>query len=228
MSTAAPVELRAQIPRIKVFIDYWNFQLTINEREAVAAGAPDVKVKIDWRGVGPWLARKAAEITGFGANYSYEGVNIYASYDPRSPEGRGFHKWMATWVNRQPGVHVEILERQPKAPPRCPVCHRPVEQCPHTDCGARMVGTVEKGVDTFIATDMIRLAWENAYEVAVLASSDRDLVPAVKFLDLKAKKVVQAGFPPQGVHLATAAWASFDVFPARHEIIRPSAPGQGV
>lgn len=41
-----------------------------------------------------------------------------------------------------------------------------------------MVGTVEKGVDTFIATDMIRLAWENAYEIAVLASSDSDLVPA--------------------------------------------------
>lgn len=84
-----------------------------------------------------------------------------------------------------------------------------------------MVGTVEKGVDTFIATDMIRLAWENAYEIAVLASSDSDLVPAVKFLDQKAKKVVQAGFPPVGVDLATACWASFDIWPSKNEIIRP-------
>ena len=85
-----------------------------------------------------------------------------------------------------------------------------------------MVGTIEKGVDTYIATDMIRLAWENAYDLAVLATSDSDLVPAVEFLNLKARKVVQAGFPPSGVDLATACWASFDVYPSRGEINRES------
>ena len=56
----------------------------------------------------------------------------------------------------------------------------------------------EKGVDTAIATDMIRLAWEKAYDVAVLASSDGDLVPAVEFLDLKGARIIQAGFYPRG------------------------------
>jgi len=83
-----------------------------------------------------------------------------------------------------------------------------------------LAGTVEKGVDTAIATDMIRLAWEDAYEVAVLVSSDADLVPAVEFLDLKGRKVIQAGFPPKGVSLATACWASFDLFPQRAEFLR--------
>jgi uncharacterized LabA/DUF88 family protein len=67
---------------------------------------------------------------------------------------------------------------------------------------------------------MIRLAWEDAYDVAVLASSDADLVPAVEFLRIKARKVIQAGFPPLGVALATACWASFNVFPDREKIRR--------
>ena len=82
--------------------------------------------------------------------------------------------------------------------------------CPH--CKKAIKATQEKGVDTLIATDMIRLAWENAYDVAVLATSDRDLVPAVEFLNLKGRKVIHAGFPPLGADLAAASWASFDVF----------------
>lgn len=90
------------------------------------------------------------------------------------------------------------------------------------DCYNQTETLPEKGVDTLIATDMIRLAWEEAYDVAVLASLDSDLKPAVEFLNLKGRKVVQAGFPPSGVDLATACWASFDVFPNRKEIERPA------
>ena len=67
---------------------------------------------------------------------------------------------------------------------------------------------------------MIRLAWEDAYEIAVLATSDADLIPAIEFLGLKARKVIQAGFPPSGVRLARACWASFDVSKLRSEIAR--------
>ena len=67
---------------------------------------------------------------------------------------------------------------------------------------------------------MIRLAWEDAYDIAVLVSSDSDFVPVVEFLDLRGKKVVQAGFPPVGSHLAKACWASFDLFERRSEFER--------
>ena len=122
----------------------------------------------------------------------------------------GIQKWATTWLDRQPGVTVQCLERKPKALPRCPTCHRSIGTCPYPDCGQKIVATAEKGVDTLIATDMIRLAWENAYDLAVVASLDSDLVPAVEFLNLKGRKVVQSGFPPKGVDLATACWASFD------------------
>ncbi|NLP04408.1 NYN domain-containing protein [Candidatus Fermentibacteria bacterium] len=78
----------------------------------------------------------------------------------------------------------------------------------------------EKGVDTAIATDMIRLAWEGAYEIAVLVSLGADLVPAVEFLDAKGRKVIQAGFPPKGQDLMKACWGSFDLFSGRGDFER--------
>ena len=65
------------------------------------------------------------------------------------------------------------------------------------------------------------LAWEDAYDLAVLATSDADLVPAVEFLGNRGRRVIQAGFPPLGVALATASWASFDVAKDRGQISRP-------
>lgn len=208
-------------PRVRVFVDYWNVQLTINSLEARQRGQQDYRFKVDWKALGPWLARKACELLCMASSYSFDGVIIYASYNPKTMEGAGFSKWAHTWLDRQPGVNVVCLERKPKALPKCPTCHRPIEYCPHTPCGAKIEATIEKGVDTYIATDMIRLAWEGAYDIAVLASSDSDLVPAVEFLSQKGAKVIQAGFPPHGVDLATACWASFDVWPDRHEIERP-------
>ncbi len=221
MSTI-PVAPRAVAPRIRVFIDYWNLQLRINAREEEATGQSHVRFKVDWRGLPAWLAGKAANVTKIGA-YSFEGAIIYASYNPNTAEGRGFNNWASNWLNRQPGIQVKSHARERRNPPSCPTCHRVIGNCPHSGCGAELSGTIEKGVDTAIATDMIRLAWEGAYEIGVLASSDADLVPAVKFLDQKGLKIIQAGFPPSGVQLATSCWASFDVFRDKEEIRRPES-----
>lgn len=219
---AAPaVLISREIPRARVFIDYWNFQLTLNEKEAESTGVdPDeVRFKVDWKGLPQWLSRKAAETAGV-PRFTFEGAIIYASYNENTAEGRGFNKWAITWLNRQPGIQVQCRARKPRTPARCTTCHQPILKCPLPECGATIVGTTEKGVDTAIVTDMIRLAWEGAYEIGVLASSDADLVPAVKFLDLKGQKIIQAGFPPKGVDLATNCWASFDLFPHRNEFRR--------
>src|SRR5581483_8795140 len=88
--------------RVRVFVDYWNLQLTMNERDARARSVADVRVKIDWRKVGPWLASKACETAGIEqSNHSFEGVGIYSSFNPRTADGKKFHNWMLTWVNRQ-------------------------------------------------------------------------------------------------------------------------------
>ena len=78
----------------------------------------------------------------------------------------------------------------------------------------------EKGIDTAIVTDMIRLAWEDTYDVAILVSSDTDFIPAVEFLDHRGRKVIQAGFPHTGTALAGPCWASFDLYERGSEFQR--------
>ena len=221
-ATAAPpvaVPAVAPLPRIRVFVDYWNLVLTLSEHESAETKQPDARFLIDWKVFPAWLAKQAAEATQIGA-YVFEGAVVHASYDKNVPDSRKFNSWATTWLNRQPGVQVTCHVRKPRTQPRCNSCHQTITHCPRTDCAQKIAGTIEKGVDTAIATDMIRLAWEEAYDIGVLVSSDADLVPAVHFLDQKGKRIVQAGFPPKGVALATACWASFDIFAKREEIRR--------
>lgn len=221
--SALPASLQAASPlsitRVRVFVDYWNLQLTLERKFREATRNPAARFQVDWVKLGPWLARKAAEVAGVAAGaHSFEGVGIYTSYDPNTDNGTKYRKWATTWLNRQPGVTVHCRERSPKSSQRCPSCRSEILVCPH--CTKPIKATIEKGVDTLIATDMIRLAWERAYDLAVIASSDSDLVPAVTFLDQKGVRIIQAGFPPIGVDLATSCWASFDVFADRKEIER--------
>lgn len=81
-----------------------------------------------------------------------------------------------------------------------------------------MRGTEEKGVDTRIVTDMIRLAWADGYDAAVLVSSDRDFVPVAEFLQTKGIKVVRGAFPPYGGDLSQQCWANFDIIPLMPQI----------
>jgi hypothetical protein len=207
--------------RVAVFVDYWNLQLTLNERMSIANGGADYRAKIDWRGLGSLFAQEAATVVaGAGTAHSFEGTYIYTSFNPSTDEGKKFKNWTVTWLDRQPGIHVQARERRPKALPKCPCCHRPITHCPQNDCAQPIVQTVEKGVDTLLVTDLIRLAVSNSYDVAVIASLDADMIPAVEFVQTLGKKIIQAGFPPKGVALATACWGSFDVTRAAGQIER--------
>ena len=56
--------------------------------------------------------------------------------------------------------------------------------------------TVEKGVDIMIATDMLRLAWEDFYDIAVLVSGDGDFAYAVQTVKDIGKYVEIVAFQP--------------------------------
>jgi len=196
-------------PRIKVFLDYWNFQLLVNE------ALNRDKVTINWKGMGEWLAKNSAKLAQMD-KYSYEGMNIYTSYNPKKDSN--YIKWVHTWLNRQPGIQVNCLERKFKRAPKCSECHTIISKCPN--CGANMKGSEEKGVDALMVTDMISLAWENSYDLAVLSSSDRDLIPAVKYLSGKGKKVIHTGFGSTGRDLSKSCWGFLDIIPKIDEILR--------
>jgi len=53
---------------------------------------------------------------------------------------------------------------------------------------------VEKGVDIMMATDLLKLAWDDLYDVAVLVSGDGDFAYAVKTVKNMGKHVEVAAF----------------------------------
>ena len=198
--------------RIAVFIDYWNFQLTLNEKLSKKHSATDYKSKIEWGTVGKTLSGVACNVLSCDvAQLSYEGSYIYTSYDPNTDHGRKYKRWVNNWLDRQPGINVRLRERKPKAPPKCPTCHQTITHCPHKGCGEPIRGTIEKGVDTYLVTDLIRLAMNNSYDSAVVVSLDADIIPAVEYIQSTGKKIIQAGFPPHGSNLANKCWGSFDI-----------------
>ncbi|MBU2109415.1 NYN domain-containing protein [Patescibacteria group bacterium] len=52
----------------------------------------------------------------------------------------------------------------------------------------------EKGTDVKIATDLIIGVVDDLYDTAILVSSDTDLIPAIKYLKYKGKKLEYVGF----------------------------------
>lgn len=186
--------------KTRIFFDFWNFQLSLNE-------AASANYRVDWQKVSPWLIGQASTIVG--SALTYEGTYIYVSHDPKNKKDNRLRDFALNVLDRFPGVQVTMLERKAKSSPVCPNCHQPIATCPH--CAAAVTGTIEKGVDTAIVTDMLKLAWEGALSVAVLVSSDRDFIPAVELLAAKGHRVINAHFPPRGMHLARACWGSVDL-----------------
>lgn len=52
----------------------------------------------------------------------------------------------------------------------------------------------EKGVDVQLAIDLVIGAVENCYDIAIIVSSDTDLIPAIRYIKSKGKIVEYVGF----------------------------------
>ncbi len=186
--------------RARIFIDFWNLQLTIREHRGSA-------YRLDWYKLSPFLISEAESILG--DSLRFDGTRVYISYDPNSSKDRGLKNWASNVLDRMPGIKVVVKKRRPRGAPCCPDCHGVIANCPL--CGGKIKRTIEKGIDTAIATDMISLAWEEAWDLGILVSSDRDFIPVVEFLATKGRRVMNGYFPPKGMHLARTCWASIDI-----------------
>ena len=93
-----------------------------------------------------------------------------------------------------------------------------MDVCPH--CAAMINATQEKGVDTLLVTDLLRLGLDGSYDVALLVSQDSDMAPAADHLGSKGIKVIQVGIRHFGRGVAANCWADFDLFPVRVNIKR--------
>lgn len=188
--------------KTRIFIDFWNFQINWNDR---AGGA-----KIDWTTVPRLLineTKKKLEAAGVSEDLSLEETLVYASYNP-AREG-SLRNWLEGWLNRQPSFNVKVRERKSK--PRkvhCADCGTDTDTC---QCGAPFKWAPEKGVDTAIVTDLLSLAGEGAYDVAILLSSDADHIPAVEWIQSRGKKVINATWANHGFDLKKTCWAEIEL-----------------
>lgn len=188
--------------RVLVFVDYSNFRPSM---ERVEPG-----FRIDLKPLGRCLADAAREVIEPEFELAYQGLRLYGSYDPDSQAGENQRKWYEVTASAIPGVSTIVVPRQRKRNgPICPRCRAEMSKCP--SCGSDILGTEEKGVDTRMATDLISAAWDGAYDVAVLVSSDRDFIPVVNFLETRVVKVVHGAFPPYAADLSRACWARIDI-----------------
>ncbi len=71
MSTDSSVEHRV---RVMVFVDFWNFQLSINNVVN--------EFKVDWRRMGLVIAQASLRVVDPEAVIAYQGMNVYGSYGP--------------------------------------------------------------------------------------------------------------------------------------------------
>lgn len=206
------------INRIRIYIDFWNFELSCKEFSTKTQA-----YKIDWRKLPQVLCRQVhtqmvAE-QNIGPGYTYEGTYVYVSYGPKDEK---LQRWAENTLETFPGYTVIAHDRVPKSSQKCPQCKEFIVTCPH--CQVILSGTTEKGVDTRLAVDMISAAWDNMYDTAVLVSSDRDFVPAVRMLGRRGKKIFQVGIPPRGVDLASACWDTINLDPIKDKIRRDPLP----
>lgn len=65
-------------------------------------------------------------------------------------------------------------------------------------------GSIEfaiKGDDIHLATDLIKGAFKDLYDVAIIVSGDEDFIPAIKVAQENKKKVINAFFPKSSSYL---------------------------
>lgn len=199
--------------RARIFIDFWNFQLNWNSRMPGK--------QCDWQSLPLALLEETNSILkgsgGVTEDTTLEETLLYASVNPTS-DAR-LRSWLENTVDRFPSFRVKIRERrsQPKRV-HCRRCKTSVDACP--TCGQPYSVKVEKGVDTAIVTDLLSLAWQDAFDIAVIVSSDADFVPAAQNLLDRGLKVINASWTGHGHHLAKACWGSFDLDAVAPRILR--------
>lgn len=139
--------------RVKIFVDFWNFQLAWN---TFHGKAPVVKI--------PWNPRfYDMLVSSIDKTAVYAGTHVFASFDPLSKKDLQLRKFLNV-MDSFPGYRVVVKERKPLNHLRCSNdgCRLEISKCPH--CGQDIRRTVEKGVDTALVTDLIRFGIDDYYD----------------------------------------------------------------
>jgi len=99
---------------------------------------------------------------------------IYYCSKPVPPSGR-----QENFLNYLRSVGIQVVEKPLKS---------------RTDIVSQRVFSVEKGVDVALAVDLVGMAWEDAYDTAIVVSGDSDYVGAIRMVMNKGRNVEVVAF----------------------------------
>lgn len=187
--------------RVRIFVDFWNFQLNWNEYHS-AVGSGKITY-IPWKELPSILVSEVSH----GQPVKFAGAHVYASIDPANPKDKKLNQWLHHTLASYTGYSIDVRERRPRKAIRCQEenCKAVIATCPA--CKSPLRGTVEKGVDAAIITDLISMAFDDNYDLGVLISGDADHAPAVQYIQKKTdKQIIQAFFKAHGDKLRNACW----------------------
>ena len=200
--------------KVKIFIDFWNFQLSWNEyHERLGAKAT---VKIPWEETLPKVL-----LSKVGTDSEYVGTHVYAPINPKSQKDRRLNSFLQQMDLFQ-GYKVIVKMRKPAKPVKCTdeACRKEINHCPY--CNKELIRTVEKGVDTSIAIELFHFALDNVYDKAILISNDEDFVPAIEYIQRRGNVIIHASFKNQGFAVKKACWSHIDFEDIMSELLIPT------
>ena len=160
-----------------------------------------------------------------------EGDNLFAAFyytgvpNPAEETDRHALSDLLDELERRPGFFVKRFNRRAAT-----------RDCPH--CRKIIAYTEEKMVDTSLVADMITLAVQEAFDIAVVFSGDLDIAPGLKALQSLGKKAWIATFGMGGLSrsLTRQAWGHINLLEhldafsygelrsASHTVVEPVAP----
>lgn len=181
--------------RVKIFIDFWNLQISWNEYHKKMDSS---NIKLPW---GDKL--KQVLLNKLGDNCVYAGTHIYASVNPSNPSDRKLKAFLQN-LDMNEGYKVIIKDRKPSKPIYCNQCRNEITACPY--CNNVLKRTIEKGVDTTIVIELLQYAIDNIYDKALLVSGDADFIPAIEYIQQKGKQIIHAGWQGKSYNIAKTCW----------------------
>ena len=181
---------------VRIFVDFWNFQLGWNDAHPFDKSKGEGPTKIDWKSLSSVLMNELPTALGnTKETHQFKGINVYASVNP-DPNGKDalLSRFLHKTLNQFPGYNVMVFDRK--------------ERRSTGENGQEIIKTVEKGVDTRIVTDLFTGAIDGTYDVALLISNDSDFCPAIKTIqDRLDKQIIHVGFRRGGDEIRSACWS---------------------
>ena len=198
----------------QIFVDYWNFSLALrSEARERRMGEP----RVDWDLFPERLVQQAASALALD-NLWRKQTSIFTSHNPKRDSEVGHSKWVDDYLRKRPRTKVINRRQSPvQSPPACPKCHVFVPYCPW--CGADLRGFEEKAVDTGLSVALATASRSGELDIAILISSDTDMIPAIKSVQEDGHRVVHARFPPGGNRVANACDVSINILEQTDDLV---------